>query len=191
MRRALSIALLSVVVAAFAAGEMGCKHPYSGQAEKLKKPKKKKRKDKPLEEVEAVAEGPSEEPCRTNFFAEPPKRLRRKARDARQIAQSVNSTLLDAERLEGESRNTAVLAAMNKLRSALNKDPYGPEPTFKFAIAYALVGKKSCALAFLERLKLLQQFPDTEKEATRVVQRAARDPAFEAFRQEALTALGE
>jgi hypothetical protein len=191
MQRVLSIVLLSVVAALFAVGETGCKHPYSGSAETLKKPKTKKRKDKPLEEVQPVADAPSEEPCRTNFFAEPPKRLRRKVSEARRMAQSATSALLDAERLEGESKTTAVLAAMNTLRGALSKDPYGPEPTFKLSIAYALVGKKTCALALLERLSQLQQFPDTEKEATRVVQRAVREPAFEPFRKEANTALGE
>lgn len=183
--------LLSVVAAVFAVGETGCKHPYSGTPESLKRPKKKKRKDKPLEQVEPVAEGPSEEPCRTNFFAAPPKRLRRRVKEARSMAKATQPSLLDAERLEGESKTTAVLAAMNKLNNALAKDPYGPEPTFSLAVAYALVGKKTCALALLERLKLLQQFPDTEKEARRVVQRAVREPVFEPFRQEATTALGE
>lgn len=191
MGKALTMALLSVTAMAFAVGEIGCKHPYSGSPEKLKKPKKKRRKDKPPEEVEPVTQAPQDAPCRTNFYAEPPKRLRRKVKEARKMAQSVNGALLDAERLEGESKTTAVLAAMNKLRGALKKDPYGPEPTFKYAVAYALVGRKSCALALLERLKQLQQFPDTEKEATRVVQRAVREPAFESFRQEANTALGE
>jgi len=183
--------VLGLVASALSLPEAGCKHPYSGAPEKLKRPKKKKRKDKPLEEVGPVTGAPSEEPCRTNFFAEPPKRLRRQVKDARKMAQAVNTELLDAERLEGESKVTAVMTAMNKLRSALKKDPYGPEPTFKFAVAYALVGKKTCALAFLERLSQLQQFPDTEKEATRVVQRAVREPAFDPFRKEANSALGE
>ena len=41
--------------------------------------------------------------------------------------------------------------ALSKLRNALRADPYGPEPTYKMAVAYALVGKKGCSLALLER----------------------------------------
>jgi hypothetical protein len=84
-----------------------------------------------------------------------------------------------------------VIEAMGTLSNALRKDPYGPEPTYKLAVAYALVGKKKCSLALLERLKQLATLADVEKEASRTIQRAARDPAFAAFQKEAKTALGE
>jgi hypothetical protein len=107
------------------------------------------------------------------------------------MAHQADTMLLDAERYQGEQRVSAVLQAMNKLSNALRKDPYGPEPTFKFAVAYALVNKRTCALALLGRLNQLQQYPDTEAEAARVIQRALREPAFDSFRKDANTAMGQ
>ena len=46
-------------------------------------------------------------------------------------------------------------------------------------------------LRTLTLLQALATLPDVEKEATRTIQRAARDPAFSAFQKEARTALGE
>ncbi len=71
---------------------------------------------------------------------------------------------------------------MGTLSNALAKDPYGPEPTYKLAVAYALLGRKSCSLALLERLKGLAGMPDVEKEASRTIQRAvarSRVPAVQ------------
>jgi hypothetical protein len=169
--------------------------PYTGKPEKLKKPREKKRPEgaTTASEVEsggAAKTAMSDEDCRTNFFAEPMKGKRQKG-EARGMAMQAESTLIAAERQFGPQRQQMVIEAMGTLDNALKKDPYGPEPTYKLAVAYALVGKKKCTLALLERLKQLGTLPDVEKEAQRTIQRAARDPAFSTFQKEAKTALGE
>jgi tetratricopeptide (TPR) repeat protein len=168
----------------------GCAHPHSGKPERLRAPKAKK---VPPDEEEAeqadAAQVSADPPCRTNFFGEP-RRGRRNPREARNLANATNPVLLEAEQTEGQKRLALVLDAMARLRNALDRDPYAPEPTYKYAVAYALAGRKSCSLAFLERLKQLSQFPDVEAETNRVIQRALRDPAFAEFRREAENALG-
>ena len=79
------------------------------------------------------------------------------------MAMQADSSLLAAERQFGPARQQLVVEAMGTLSNALGKDPYGPEPTYKLAVAYALVGRKSCSLALLERLKGLSAMPDAEK----------------------------
>jgi hypothetical protein len=171
--------------------------PYTGAPERMKRPRAKKRPDDkvaPTEVGAADKDGKtaavSDEKCRTNFFAEP-KKGPRKTKEAKNMAMQADSSLLAAERQFGPARQQLVVEAMGTLSNALAKDPYGPEPTYKLAVAYALLGKKSCSLALLERLKGLGGMPDVEKEATRTIQRAARDPAFEAFSKEARTAMGQ
>ena len=183
-----------LVLALGIAGAPGCgSGPYTGKPEKLKKPRAKKRPDgkaTPTEVAEGTKAAPvSEEQCRTNFFGEPHKG-RRSTREARGMAMQAEQTLMAAERQFGPGRQQLVVEAMGTLRNALRKDPYGPEPTYKLSVAYALLGKKSCALALLERLKQLGTLEDVAKEADRVIQRAARDPAFKLFEKEARTTLG-
>jgi hypothetical protein len=167
--------------------------PYSNPPERLKKPRAKKRPEgapTASEVTAAEAAAMSDEQCRTNFFADP-HRGRRFARDAHVMSNRADSTLVAAERQFGPGRQALVIEAMATLSNALKKDPYGPEPTYKLAVAYALVGKKSCSLALLERLKSLTTMPEVEKEARRTIQRATRDPAFGPFEKDARTALGE
>ena len=191
------LAILLVVATFGAASVAGCgSGPYTGTPERLKKPRAKKRPDDKVAPSE-VADGKSSKPatisdeqCRTNFFAEP-KRGPRRSKEARTMAMQADSSLLAAERQFGPARQQLVIEAMGTLSNALGKDPYGPEPTYKLAVAYALVGQKSCSLALLERLKGLSAMPDVEKEAARTIQRAARDPAFEPFAKEARTAMGQ
>lgn len=170
---------------ALAAPAVGCSSPYSGKAERLKKPKEKKR---PPDE-EPVAAPVEDAKCKTNFFDEPT--TDRNARDGRRLADQGDTLLGNADRVEGDDRTNLVVEALSKLKNSLKKDPYGPEATFKMAVAYAMVGRKSCALALLERLALLQKHPDVEREATRTVQRALREGAFDPFRKDADAALGE
>jgi hypothetical protein len=170
--------------------------PYTGKPERLKKPRAKKRPEGSANPTEVAGAGGgaatpmSEDDCRTNFFAEPA-RGRRQKNEARSMAMQADSTLMAAERKFGPERQQMVVEAIGTLSNALRKDPYGPEPTYKLAVAYALVGKKKCSLALLERLKQLGGLADAEKETSRTIQRAARDPAFAAFQKEAKTALGE
>jgi hypothetical protein len=182
--------LLSTVLAlAIAAPLASCSSPYDAKAERLKKPKKKKRPDEPdagPDEGTTVAE---DDQCRTNFFAEPTKK--RASRDGRRLAGQADGLLLDAEKTDGARRSNLIVEALGKLSNALRKDPYGPEPTYKMAVAYAMAGRRSCSIKLLDRLNTLQKHPDVDKEAARAVQRALRDPAFEGFRKDANSALGE
>jgi hypothetical protein len=186
----LRLVLSTVLALAIAAPLASCSSPYDAKAERLKKPKTKKKPEG--EEPDAGPEGPvvaEDDQCRTNFFAEPTKR--RDARGGRSLAGQADGLLLDADRNEGAQRANLIVDALSKLTNALKKDPYGPEPTYKMAVAYAMAGRRSCAIKLLDRLNTLQKHPDVEKEASRAVQRALRDPAFEAFRKDANAALGE
>jgi hypothetical protein len=190
----LAILLTLALGAGSALGACGS-GPYTGKPEKLKKPRAKKRPEGSANPTEVAGRGGaatpmSDDDCRTNFFAEPMKGRRQK-NEARNMAMQADSTLMAAERKFGPERQQMVVEAMGTLSNALQKDPYGPEPTYKLAVAYALVGKKKCSLALLERLKQLRTLADAEKETARTIQRAARDPAFGAFQKEAKTALGE
>jgi len=189
--RIITCALFALAVLA---PSTGCKHPYSGAPERLKKPRPKKpKKDDPAAAPPVVEKSKAlDDKCRTNFFADPERVSRRNANEARNLAKAADNLLVEAERVEEtDERVPIVTDAMSRLRSALEKDPYGPLPTYKLAVAYALVGKKGCALALLERLKSLQDFPPVEGEARRNVKAAVRDLAFDRFRDDARAALGE
>lgn len=159
--------------------------PYSGPPEKLARPKEKRR-PKPKEgEEPALA---TDEKCRTNFFEDPT--TRRQARLGLTLSKQAETTIVEAEAQSGEARVLLIQEALSKLRNALRADPYGPEPTYKMAVAYALVGKKGCSLALLERLQALSRMPAVAGEAERTIARALRDQAFNAFRKDADAALG-
>lgn len=168
--------------------------PYTGKPEKLKKPRAKKRPAGETVASEVTEEGKpaeiSNEQCRTNFFAEP-YRSKRYPREAKGMANQADQSLVAAERQFGPARQQLVVEAMGTLSNALRKDPYNPEATYKLSVAYAILGKKSCTIALLERLKTLETLPDVEREAHRVIERAARDPAFTPFQKEAKTTLGQ
>ena len=167
-----------------------CSGPWSGKSEKLRKPRKKKRPkaEKPPEQVAEDIE--VVEKCRTDFFG-PEFKKRRRPKDSRRMAKQADSLLVEAEQTEGPRRIPIVTEALGTLSNALKKDPYGAEATYKMAVAYALVGRKGCALALLERLAELQKHAPVENEAYRMVQRAVRDQAFAEFEQDAKKALGE
>lgn len=199
-RLAILFALAMFGAASIPVGLTGCgSGPYTGKAERLKKPRAKKRPKDKVGPTEVAQDGGtdgkkekaaiSDEQCRTNFFAEP-RKTSRNAKEARNMAIQTDTSLRDAESQEGPARQQLVVEAMATLSNALMKDPYGPEPTYKLAVAYALVGRKSCSLALLERLKGLAGMAEVEKEASRTIQRASRDPAFAPFNKEARTALG-
>jgi hypothetical protein len=181
-----STCLLALAVAA------GCAGPYSGKPETLSRPRQKKR-PKNTQAASEVGPGgtvaPVDDPCRTNFFGEPFKG-RRKTKEARAMVTEAETALAQAERTP-DQRTVLVAQAMSVLSNALSKDPYAPEPTYKLAVAYAMVGRKACTLALLERLKALGGMADVEAEAERTAQRAARDPAFGAFAADAKRAVGQ
>jgi hypothetical protein len=180
-------ALITAFGLGLAVAPLGCATPYSGKTERLKKPRKKK-KPEPTEEEVAETEQVLDEKCRTNFFADPT--TRRKESLGRSLAKQADSLLVEADEQEGQQRISTVKDALGKLENALKADPYGPEPTYKMAVAYAMVGKKGCAVALLERLQELTKHPDAGAKADRIINRALRDQSFEPFRKDADTALG-
>lgn len=188
MLRWLAVLALAITLGlGLAVTTTGCAGPYSGKPERLKKPKKKKPPEP--EEGEAAKEPEFVEDCRTNFFEEPT--TRRRSSQGRDLSKQAERYLYDADEQEGAERIQLVADAMGKLRNALKADPYGPEPTYKMAVAYAMVGQKGCALRLLERLQELTKMPEVEPEAERTIKRALHDQAFEPFRKDADTALGQ
>jgi hypothetical protein len=159
----------------------GCAGPHAGDAEPLERPRS----------IQGEAGGDDDadrDRCRTNFYGDPHRGTRR-ADEAREMARLSDGVLLRAERSRGEEREAAVLEAMSQLVAALERDPYGPEPTYKLAVAYALVDRRACSLRLLERVAELQALPEVAAEAGRMIQRAKRDMIFDAFRDEADAAL--
>jgi hypothetical protein len=180
--------LCALLGASFALASSGCASPYSGKPERLKKPKAKKPDDDKAGDDKGAATAELDEKCRTNFFDEPTKSRREK--DARNLSAQADRILFDAEGKQGPARQSGVVEALSKLSNALKADPYGPEPTYQMAVAYALVGKKGCSLRLLERLLELRKHPAVSKEADRVIKRALNDQRFEPFRKDADAALG-
>jgi hypothetical protein len=169
-------------------GLTGCAHPYSGKPEKLKKMKKKK-KPEPEEGAEQNPEVVWDDDCRVNFLDDKrPKR--RNERSAKSLTNVAAGMISEAEELEGERRIVKVIDALNKLKSALGKDQFNPEATYKMAVAYTLVRKKGCALQLLQRLQDLQRMPEVAREAELAAKRATRDPIFDPFRKDADAAVG-
>jgi hypothetical protein len=193
------LVFLWVLTAAGPLALAACAGPYAGRPEALQRPRIRKHpgasksptKSSPAASDPATAPSATsaDPPCRTNFFGDPFKGERR-SRKARALAAEAEAALLGAERV-AVGRKDVIVGAMATLANALRIDPYGAEPTYKLAMAYAMVGRRSCSLALLERLKLLAQMADGEAEAARTIERAARDPAFEAFRTDARRALGQ
>lgn len=191
MSRRFGIYLLAATLFVSFAGIAACAGPYVGKPEKLKTPRKKKKPEKTDEELAAeaaVADVQWDDNCRANFFDDP--HNRRYAKRARPLTAAADSLLGDADELEGAERVETVSQAMSKLRNALKQDPYGPEQTYKLAVAYAMVLKKKCAVMLLERLTELENHPVVGAQATRVISRAMSDTAFDGFRKDADAALG-
>ncbi len=163
---------------AFAAA---CAGPHSGEAEPLERPSPQQSDDDEATEPDR---------CRTDFYAEPVTGER--DRDgAREQAARTEGVLLRAERERGEERERFVVEAIDQLVAALEKDPYGPEPTYRLAVAYALADRRHCAIRLLERIAELTEMPEVASEAGRMIQRAKRDIVFDDFRDEADEALAQ
>lgn len=193
MKTRIAAIALAFVLGGALMGTSACSGPYSGKAEKLKKPSRKPKPPPTEEELAAAAAGPQlDDKCRTNFFDDPKdKAKKRKAKEGLGLAKEADPMLFEAEAKEGMDRISKVKEAMSKLRNSLEKDPYGPEATYKLAVAYALVNKKGCSIALLTRLKELEKFPDVEAESGRVIKRVLGDPAFDLFRKDANAAVGQ
>lgn len=176
------IAACGLLCAAFVLAP-GCASPYSAPPEELPRPTPKQGGGNSKANKMA-------EKCRTNFFA-PPFKGHRDIAAARNLARDTDPILLRADGQSGDQRKATVMTAMGKLRLALKKDPYGPAPTYRLAVAYALVHRPGCAVRLLQRLDKLKAVPKTASEAQRLIERAKQDIAFDPFRKEANAALSK
>ncbi len=187
MTMRLGVFAVAALLLSLWAGPTGCAQPYSGKPERLQRMKKKKRPEKAPEE--ASKEVVWDDQCRVNFMDDkPPKR--RHARSADSLAKQAGGIIDQAMEQAGEPRIRLIIDAINKLKSALLKDQFSAEATYKMAVAYTLVRKKGCALQLLQRLQDLQKMPEVAREAELAAQRATRDPIFDPFRKEADAAVG-
>ncbi len=169
----------------------GCAGPYAGQAERLKKPPKKKM-------PEVVAAAPVEikfaGECVAKFQEENAKAMaqhNRGATKARQMA-GQGAELLEQAAKSTDDAQVAGLTkeAIGKLRGALLEDPYSAEASYNLAVGYARARRKTCALALLKRLAELEKYDEFTPAARRMLKAAEDDAAFSLFRKEATEAMG-
>jgi hypothetical protein len=141
------------------------------------------------------AKGPDTGPvepdtCKSNFDDTARKPANKGQREqAKGYAQDADNQLSGHEQAGWEARRAMVLRAISTLGDALRIDPYSPSATYQMAVAYALVGKKKCAVSMLTRLNDLGGFPDLVPEIMKLKQKEKQDTSFDAMRKEADAAL--
>lgn len=170
-----------VAAAGLAALVAGCAPLYSGKAEPLRKPQSKTR---PPEADQAIK---WTEPCDVDFFADATRVKRNSALAASESARA-DASMMTA--LAKDDPIPGVLDAIGKYKAALVADPYNAEATKGLAVAYAKVYFKGCAVKLLGRLSEMADNPLYSADATRMVDSAAADSAFDGFRNDADAALG-
>jgi hypothetical protein len=190
-------AIRSLLFASFLAASflvLGCAAPYSDPPDTLQMPKKKPPKVNPDAGKVPVYGGLSEpDTCKFDFNSKD-QPLAKKASQVRaqSIAQDAENAMSGADSALGGQRRTQVQEAISLSNDALRIDPYSPQATYAMAHAYALVGKKRCALAMLSRLgDLGTGFPDLAGDVGKLAAREKTDGAFDPFRKEADTAVGK
>jgi len=171
-----------------------CATPYSDPPDTLGMPKRKAPKPQTAEAAKVPVYGGLTEPdtCKFDFnakdqpLAKKPQQVR-----AQSQAQDAENALAGAENALGGQRRVQVQESLNISTEALRTDPYSPAATYAMARAFALVGKKRCSVAMLQRLgDLATGFPDLAGDVGKLVAREKTDAAFEPFRKEADGALG-
>lgn len=175
------------------AGVVGCVSPYSATSESLQMPKKK-----PPKPTQAAVEGvpvygglAEPDTCKTDFAGKEQAMAKPAAVNrARSVAQDADNTMAGAEKTVGAQRRSMVMDALALVNDALRMDPYSPLATYTMAKAYAHVGKKKCSTLMLERLATLGKHPDLADDVGKLKARAKTEAAFEPFRKEADSALG-
>jgi hypothetical protein len=192
LRRLLRAATFLSVLSVLSLG--ACAAPYSDPPDTLQMPKKKAPKPNPDAGKVPVYGGLSEpDTCKFDFngkdqpLAKKPAQVR-----AQSIAQDAENSMAGADNALGAQRRAQVTDGISLSNDALRIDPYSPQATYAMAHAYALVGKKRCALAMLSRLNDLSTgFPDLAGDVGKLAAREKTDPAFDPFRKEADTAVGK
>ncbi len=181
-----------ILAAAFAAGSglTACGGLYSGKAEKVAKPSKKKEP----EVVATVAEIKWNDECGAKLNEEPGAALKmHKKNEARvkQIAAQAQE-LLDAAATASDNKQKAgqTSEAIDKLRKGLVDAPYSVEATYSLAIGYARSRRRGCSLAMLKRLAQLEKYDDFNTAAKRLIGDALDNGEFQPFRKQADEALG-
>jgi hypothetical protein len=184
--RALFLVALSLIAAA-------CADPYSANPpDTLAMPKKKPPKADPNAGKVPVFGGLNEpDTCKTDFSGKEQKVASKPAQNkAWSVTQDAQNAMAGAENAVGNQRRGQVVEALTILSDALRIDAYSPQATLAMAHAYALVGKKRCALELLGRLADLGALPELAADVGKVKAQAKTDTAFEPFRKEADGKLG-
>lgn len=180
--RSIAVALTAVFLATSAAA---CGGLYSGKAEKVYKPSKKKEPDVVVAPVEIKWNNE----CAAKLNEEPGAALKtHKKNEARvkQIAAQAEE-LLDAAANATDNKQKAgqTAEAIDKLRKGLVDAPYSSQATYDLAIGYARSRRKGCALAMLKRLAALEKYDDFNADAKRMINQALDNGEFQPFRKEA------
>lgn len=170
----------------------GCAGPFSGKAEKVKRPKTEKMPEEapvgPIE-IKWVTE------CKAAFQEEPAGAIAKHRKNASKVVPQIKQgqALLEQAATDGtdEERAGAVKEAINKLRLVLGDAPYSAEATYHLAVAYARARRKGCSTALLKRLAALEKYPDFQADATRMINQAMDDGTLKLFEKDMLEALGK
>lgn len=183
-------AAIVAVAMAFLFTSTGCPHHLSGSAERMKRPRKKRRpKDKP-DPSKGLADLKLSDECSANFNYN--RKHRRKTRQANQLVAKGVDLMKKASKESGEEQVDTYVDALMKLRSALVQDNFNANATYRLAAAYARLARKGCAIMLLKRLTQLQGHPNPKvvREADLAINNVVMDSAFKRFRNDANSAVG-
>lgn len=164
-----------------------CQPLYGGKSEAMKGPPKKPR---PPEVAAEEVKIPWVEDCEADFHGKPGT-LPPQVAVARGLTETASNTLVQAERTQDpKQRAQLTVEAIEKFKTALNKDPYSAEATYGLAVAYTKVLYKGCTLKLLKRLADLKANPKFAADAQRMMDAAADQNAFKPFKKDAASAMG-
>ena len=173
-----------------AAMSFGCGGLYSGKAEKVYKPGKKKEPDVVVAPAEIKWNGE----CAAKLNEEPGTALKTHKKNEARVKQLAAQAqeLLDTAATSSDNKQKAgqTAEAIDKLRKGLVDAPYSVDATYSLAIGYARARRKGCALAMLKRLAQLEKYDDFSTAAKRLIGDALDNGEFQPFRKEADEALG-
>jgi hypothetical protein len=162
-------------------------NPYDQPADSLSMPKKKPPKVDPNAGKVPVYGGLNEpDTCKTDFSGKEQKVVAKPQQNkAWSVTQDAMNAMAGAENAVGAQRRSQAVEGITIASDALRIDPYSPQATLAMAHAYALIGKKRCALELLGRLGDLSALPEIAADVGKVKASAKTDTAFEPFRKEA------